>query len=156
MRHFWVDRIVKLEPGVRAVGIKGVALSEDFFADHFPGNPILPGIYLLEGLAQTAGVLLYQTTGGQRLAVMASVERIKFIAFARPGDQVQLDVQIDSLDDGAARVRGSAKVGDRPIAAAVMTFLLVEPDRFIPPVYRPLLEQAMSILCDEYPKAPGG
>ena len=55
MRHCWVDHIEVTEPGVSATGRKAVAFSEDFFADHFPGNPVFPGIYIVEGMAQTAG-----------------------------------------------------------------------------------------------------
>ncbi len=150
MRHYWVDRIVELEPGVRAVGVKSVALSEDVFNDHFPGNPILPGIYLLEGLAQTGGLLLERTTKGERIALMVSIERARFTAFARPGDRVQLEVEIESLDEAAARVRGSAKVSDRPICSARFTFRLVEPDRLIPPAYQPFWKQTLSVWRGDY------
>src|SRR5829696_3345335 len=87
VRHFWLDRILHLEPGVRASGVKAVALAEDQFDAHFPGNPVLPGVYLLEGLAQTAGVLIHQSIEGRLLAVLVSIERARFLAFARPGDQ---------------------------------------------------------------------
>lgn len=140
MRHFHLDRIESIEPGVRAVGVRAVALSDDVFVDHFPGNPILPGVYLLEGLAQTAGVLLWETSKHSRIAVMVSVDRARFIAFARPGDLVQLAVEIDSYDVAAARVRGTASVGDRRVVAASLTFSLQEPTRVIPAVFQPFWE----------------
>lgn len=150
MRHYWVDRIVELVPGERARGVKSVALSEDVFDEHFPGNPVMPGIYLLEGLAQTAGLLLTRTTEGRRLALMASIDRARFSAFARPGDRVHLDVEIESLHEDAAQVRGSATVDGRSIASARFTFRLLPPERLIPPAYRDLWEQALRVWHGEY------
>ena len=150
MRHFWLDRITQLEPGVRATGVKAVALSEDQFNDHFPGNPVLPGVYLLEGLAQTAGVLLQRSDFEHRLALMATIERARFTGFARPGDQVTLEVEIESLEGGYARVRGTASVRERPIASARLTFKMVPPDRLIPPVYQALWQQSMETWLGHY------
>jgi 3-hydroxyacyl-[acyl-carrier-protein] dehydratase len=150
MRHYWLDRILELEPGARAVGIKGVALADDAFTEHFPGNPVLPGIYVLEGLAQTAGVLLDRTTDGRRIAVMASIERARFVGFARPGDQVRLAIEVESLQEDAARVMGSATADGRAVASARFTFTLVEPERLIPAVYHPFWRQAMAVWRGEY------
>jgi 3-hydroxyacyl-[acyl-carrier-protein] dehydratase len=151
MRHYWVDRVPEIEPGVRAAGLKAVALSEDSFTDHFPGNPVLPGVHLLEGLAQTAGVLLHATTHGARIAVMASIDRARFVSFARPGDLVRLEVEIESRDADAARVFGRARAGEREVAVARFTFRLLEPDTFIPEAFRPFWEGAMATWRGEYP-----
>jgi 3-hydroxyacyl-[acyl-carrier-protein] dehydratase len=156
VRHYWVDRVVELTAGKRAVGVKSVALSEDEFDSHFPGNPVLPGIYLLEGLAQTAGVLLERTSEGRRLALMGSISRARFPSFARPGDRVVLTVELEALEGDVARIRGSATVGDREVAAAVITFRLVDPDLLIPPVYRPLWQQTMAVWRGEYPELRDG
>ncbi len=145
MRHFHLDRVESIEPGVRAVGVRAVSLSDDVFTDHFPGNPVLPGVYLLEGLAQTAGVLLWETSAHSRIAVMVSVDRARFPAFARPGDLVQLDVRIDSYDVKAARVRGVASVGDRQVAAAALTFSLQEATRVIPSLFLPFWESTANL-----------
>ena len=150
MRHYWLDRILELEHGVRAVGVKAVGLAEEEFDAHFPGNPVLPGIYLLEGLAQTAGVLLAETTQGRRLALMVSVDRARFLAFARPGDRVELTIEVETLEDDLARVRGAAAVGDRPIASARLTFRLVDPASVIPAEFRPLWQQAMNTWLGRY------
>lgn len=150
MRHYWLDRILELEHGVRATGVKAVALNEEEFDSHFPGNPVLPGIYLLEALAQTAGVLLAETTGGKRLALMVSVDRARFLAFARPGDRVHLTVEVETLDDDLARVRGAAAVGERPIASARLTFRLVDPATVIPDGFRPMWQQAMDTWLGRY------
>jgi 3-hydroxyacyl-[acyl-carrier-protein] dehydratase len=150
MRHYFVDRVGEIEPGRRAVGRKAVALAEDAFADHFPGNPVYPGVFLLEGLAQTAGVLLERTTGGERIALMAGIERARFVAFARPGDLLRFEVEVESLDPLAARTLGSVREGDRLIASARFLFRLVEPDRLIPPPFRPFWERAFANWRGEY------
>jgi 3-hydroxyacyl-[acyl-carrier-protein] dehydratase len=131
MRHYHVDRVVELELGVRAVGIRAVSLADDVFTDHFPGNPVLPGVYLIEGLAQTAGVLIARTTEMRKLALMVSIDRARFSSFARPGDSVRLTVEVERMDDSWASVRGNARVGDREIAAARISFRLVTPDELI-------------------------
>ena len=151
MRHFHLDRILSLEPGVRAVGVRAVALSDDAFTEHFPGNPVLPGVYVVEGLAQTAGVLLWESAARARIAVMASVDRARFTSFARPGDVVRLAVDIDSHDERAARVRGVATVGDRQIAVAALTFTMVERDRLIPSAFQPYWELATDVWLGRFP-----
>jgi 3-hydroxymyristoyl/3-hydroxydecanoyl-(acyl carrier protein) dehydratase len=156
VRHFWLDRIIHLEPGVRATGLKAVALSEDEFDAHFPGNPVLPGVYLLEGLAQTAGVLIHRSIEGRLLAVLVSIERARFLAFARPGDQVRLETELESLEGTGARARGTAMVNDRILASARFTFTLVEPDRLIPGVYQPHWRQMIETWLGHYPELDGG
>jgi 3-hydroxyacyl-[acyl-carrier-protein] dehydratase len=147
MRHYHVDRIITLERGQRAVGVRSVALSDDVFDEHFPGNPVLPGIYLIEGLAQTAGILLWETTDRRRVAVMTTVDRARFSSFARPGDVVQLAVELEALEERAAVVRGEATVGDRRISTARLTFSLQEPERVIPPPFQPFWLHMMSVWC---------
>jgi 3-hydroxyacyl-[acyl-carrier-protein] dehydratase len=153
MRHYHLDRIIDLDRGVKATGVKAVALSDDVFTEHFPGNPVLPGMYLLEGLAQTAGMLLWESCDHTRIAVMASIDRARFPSFARPGDTVSLVVEIDSYDDRAARVRGVASVGNRQVAIAGITFSMQEPDAVIPPLYRPYWEHAADVWLGRYPGA---
>ncbi len=155
MRHFWLDRIVHLEPGVRATGVKAVALAEDEFDAHFPGNPVLPGIYLLEGLAQTAGVLIEQSVEGRLLALMVSIERARFPAFARPGDQVRLEAELETLESSVARARATALVGDITVASARFTFKLVPPDRLIPAIYQPFWRQMIETWLGRYPELDG-
>lgn len=156
MRHYWLDRIIDLQPGVRATGVKAVALAEDEFESHFPGNPVLPGVYLLEGLAQTAGVLLSETTLGKRVALMVSVDRARFLAFARPGDQVLLTVEVEALDDDLARVRGAATVGERAIASARLTFRLLDIATLIPAGFHPFWQHAMDTWLGRYPEPGNG
>ena len=156
MRHFWLDRIVHLEPGKRATGLKAVALAEQEFDAHFPGNPVLPGVYLLEGLAQTAGVLIHRSTENRLIAVMVSIERARFPSFARPGDQVRLEVELESLEATVARALGTANVGDRTAASARFTFRLVEPDRLMPETFQPHWRQMMKTWLGHDPELDRG
>jgi 3-hydroxyacyl-[acyl-carrier-protein] dehydratase len=150
MRHYHVDRVVELELGVRAVGIRAVSLADDVFTDHFPGNPVLPGVYLLEGLAQTAGVLVARTTEMRKVALMASIDRARFTSFARPGDSVRLTIDVETMDEVSARVRGTAQVGDREVAAARMTFRLVDPDELIGAPFQPFWQAWIGTLAGAY------
>lgn len=147
VRHYHVDRILTLERGRRAVGVRSVALSDDVFADHFPGNPVLPGIYVVEGLAQTAGILLWETTDRQHIAVMTTVDRARFSSFARPGDLVQLAVEVEALEQSGAIVRGEATVGSRRIATARLTFSLQDPEQVIPAPFQPFWHHMISVWC---------
>ena len=155
MRHFWLNRIIELELGVRAAGIKAVALAEPEFDAHFPGNPVLPGVYLLEGLAQTAGVLIDRTVEGRRLALLVSVDRARFLAFARPGDQVRLEAELESLEEGMARARVTGLVDGRVIASARLVFKLVEPGQVVPEVYQPFWRQMIETWLGHYPEIDG-
>jgi 3-hydroxymyristoyl/3-hydroxydecanoyl-(acyl carrier protein) dehydratase len=152
MRHFWLDRIIECEPGRRAAGVKAVSLAEDHFEAHFPGNPVLPGVCVLEGLAQTAGVLLWQTHGADRLALLVSAERVRFQSFARPGELLRLEAEIESLNDPHGVVRCTATAAGRPIVAARLSFVMVEADQLIAPEYRPQWSRMLETWLGRYPE----
>jgi 3-hydroxyacyl-[acyl-carrier-protein] dehydratase len=135
MRFLMVDRIVDVHPGSSARGIRAVSGSEDFFNDHFPGNPVMPGVLILEAMAQTAGALLAASSNFEQFGLMTLVENAKFRAFVRPGDVLELHVSIDMQDDTSARVSARASVSGTPVAAARMAFMLVPLSSVIPPLY---------------------
>ncbi|MFI9402369.1 3-hydroxyacyl-ACP dehydratase FabZ family protein [Nocardia sp. NPDC052316] len=123
MRFLMVDAITELDDGRRAVGVKNAAMSEDYFADHFPQQPILPGVLVLEAMTQLARWLVITGSGFRTTVVLSAVQHSKFIDFAVPGDR--LTVEVDYLDGGGFGVpareldfRGTAQAHGRKIATA--------------------------------------
>jgi 3-hydroxyacyl-[acyl-carrier-protein] dehydratase len=151
MRHIYFDRVVELERGKRVTGIKSVAFSEDVFEHHFPGNPIYPGIYIVEGIAQAAGYLLHETTDRRRVALLASIDRARFFTFARPGDHLRYDATIQALDENAARVGGEARVGERRLAALQLTFRMLRLEQLVRPPHRQHWESMYAQWRAEFP-----
>jgi 3-hydroxymyristoyl/3-hydroxydecanoyl-(acyl carrier protein) dehydratase len=98
-------------------------------------------------------VLLWESSQRTRIAVMVSVDRARFTSFARPGDSLRLAVEIDSLEQEVARVRGTAMVGDRQVTVAAFTFSMQETARVIPPLYQPYWDQVVGTWLGEYPGA---
>ena len=126
MRFLMVDRILRLEPGKEAVILKNVSNSEDYFADHFPGRPIMPGCLILEACDQAARLLLSDSSGFRRLPRLEELANGKFRHFVQPGDVLQVHVVVMSQDAGGATVQVSASVGPRGVAQASLTYRLVE------------------------------
>jgi 3-hydroxyacyl-[acyl-carrier-protein] dehydratase len=95
----WIDRVEELEPGVRCVAVKVVDAANPIFAGHFPGKPILPGIFLIEAVAQTAGVMLgsatpqVAATSGGGVALLAAVNRFKFLKPVTPGQKLRVETK---------------------------------------------------------------
>lgn len=127
MRYLLVDRITLWEPPRRARGRKCVALSDDVFADHFPGAPIWPGAMILESLAQLGGALCDEAARAagraDALSLLAVVHRAKFRRAVRAGDVIELDVEVLALDDDRASLRGSAVVDGEVAADAELGFV---------------------------------
>ncbi len=122
MRYFLVDKVTELVVDKKIRGVKCVTLSDDILHDHFPDYPIMPGALILESLSQLAGFLLeasFHESGRRPLrAVLAQVQQAKFHASSGPGDQIELEVTLDSKLDGAARVSAMASVnGERKVNA---------------------------------------
>ncbi len=106
-----VDRIVELEPGKRIVGIKNVTINEPFFSGHFPGHPIMPGVLIVEALAQVGGIMaLMAMGGGKRIAYFAGIENCKFRRPVVPGDQLRLEATVLAHKGPVWKVHGEARV----------------------------------------------
>ena len=122
-----VDRVIEIEGYRRAVGIKNVTINEPFFAGHFPDQPIMPGVLILEALAQLAGTLVLRRmeyTG--KLPVLWAIDKVKLRRSVIPGDQLRLEVEAVRVKDTMARVDCIAKVDQHVAAEAQMTFTLVD------------------------------
>ncbi len=123
-----VDKIIELEPGKRAVGIKNVTVNEPFFQGHFPGYPIMPGVLIVEALAQTAGIAANADAAGgdgdAKLGVFASIDGMKFKKQVVPGDTLRLEVQILSSKMGVVKASVKATVDDKIAAEGEIRFAM--------------------------------
>ncbi|MFN5368216.1 MAG: 3-hydroxyacyl-ACP dehydratase FabZ [Roseiflexaceae bacterium] len=121
-----IDRIVELEPGVRAVAIKQVTINEPFFQGHFPDYPIMPGVLIIEALAQTgavAGMVLPENKG--KIALFAGIEGARFRRPVVPGDSLRLEVTIEAMKRGIGKAAAKATVDGNLACEAQLTFALV-------------------------------
>ena len=122
-----VDRVISLEKSKTAVGIKNVSANEGFFEGHFPGNPIMPGVLIVEALAQTAGILGNVSSEKKYKSVyFMSIERAKFRKPVVPGDQLRLEVEIIKQRNTVLKFSGIARVDDKVVAEAEFTALMTD------------------------------
>ncbi len=122
-----VDRIIELEEDKRAVGIKSVSYNEWFFQGHFPGKPVMPGVLLVESIAQVAGVLMLNKQENRgKIAYFLSIDKAKFRKAVRPGDLLILEVEVDKLKSKVGQISGKAYVDGKPVCEAVLMFSLVD------------------------------
>ncbi|MBP2664876.1 MAG: fabZ [Firmicutes bacterium] len=120
-----VDRIIELEPMKRAVGIKSVTINEQFFAGHFPQKPVMPGVLILEAMAQVGGVaMLYPEENRGKLAVFAGMERVKFRKPVTPGDQLRMVAEVLKLRGSIGKLWAQAFVDGQIVAEAEFLFAL--------------------------------
>ena len=132
MRFFLIDKITHWDVPHAAEALKNVALSEDFFDDHFPRRPIMPGVLMIEGMAQLSGLLLeeslQQKHGCNRKALLTVLERTKFREMVRPGDQLTYRAEVTSLNQAGGKVTAQATCNDRPVVTTGMGFVFYEVD----------------------------
>ncbi len=120
-----VDRVVTCEPGIRIVGLKNVSVNEPYFMGHFPGNPIMPGVLIVEAIAQIGWILAVKSLGGGKpLAYFAGIDKCRFRRPVLPGDQLLLDVTITAHKGPVWKMHGEARVGDALAAEADVTAVL--------------------------------
>ena len=124
-----VDRILELEPGLRIVAIKNVTINEPFFVGHFPGHPIMPGVLIIEMMAQAGGVMmLMQEEHKGKLAYLAGVEKARFRKPVLPGDSLRTEITMLKGRGSVGWVKATAHVGDKLVCEAEISFALIARD----------------------------
>lgn len=122
-----VDRVLELEPGVRALGEKLVTITEPFFQGHFPGRPIMPGVLIVEALAQTGAIAILSLPENRgKMPLFGGMEKVRFRRTVQPGDVLKLDITLDKVRRGVGKARGKATVDDEIACAGEMTFALTD------------------------------
>lgn len=123
-----VDRITELEPEKRIVGLKNVTVNEEFFQGHFPGAPVMPGVLILEAMAQVGGILIYRDMPNrdEKLIYFSGIEHAKFRRPVLPGDQLVMEIEVVSRRNTFGKMAGRATVEGKLAAEAVMMFAIVD------------------------------
>lgn len=127
MRWYWIDKFVEFEPGKHARSVKNVSLAEEHLHDHFPGYPVMPASLIIEGMAQTAGILVGQVNNFTENVILAKVRRAKFHSLARPGDQLFFDAHLERFDTDGASTRGEVSCNGQTLAEIDIMFSHVGP-----------------------------
>lgn len=126
MRFFLIDRITDWQVPTSATATKNVALSEDFFDDHFPRRPVMPGVLMLEGMAQLSGLLLeaalQQGFEQSAKAILTVLERTKFRQLVRPGDTLTYRVDVTSVNPSGGKVTARGSIGEDVVVTTGMVF----------------------------------
>lgn len=122
-----VDRVTYVEPGVKAIGYKNVSANEPFFQGHFPFKPIMPGVLMVEALAQLGccAILLKPEYKG-KLGVFTGVESIKFRTMVEPGDRLDMEVELLKMKGPLGKLAASAKVGDKMACEGIISFSMID------------------------------
>lgn len=126
MRWIWIDSFVEFESGKRAVAIKNVTLAEDYLHDHFPGYPVFPPTLMIEGMAQTAGILVGEARDFAENVILAKIRRASFDSYASPGDRLTYAATVDTIDERACVTSGVVSINDREIGEVNLIFSHVD------------------------------
>jgi len=122
MRWIWIDKFTEFESGKRAVAVKNVTLAEEHLHDHFPGFPVMPETLCIEAMAQTAGILVGEAKNFQEKVILAKIKKAVFFDYVKPGDTINLEAKIESINAEAASTTGEISCGEKRIAEIDLMF----------------------------------
>ncbi len=126
MRWMWIDTFTEFESGKRASALKNVTLAEEHVHDYTPGYPIMPPSLMIEGMAQTAGILVGEARGFRENVILAKIRLATFDEYCVPGDQITYTAVLDSIDEVAAMVRGEVLRNGKAIGTIHLIFSHVD------------------------------
>jgi 3-hydroxyacyl-[acyl-carrier-protein] dehydratase len=129
MRWIWLDRFESFESGKRARAVKNLSLAEDFFGEHFPGYPVMPASLMLEGLAQTGGILVGEVNDFREKVILAKILSARFQREVLAGESLVYEVDLTHLRPEGASVQGKALVGDEVVADSEIFFAHLDQNR---------------------------
>lgn len=126
-----VDRIKEFEPQKMIVGFKNVTVNEPFFQGHFPGRPVMPGVLIIEAMAQTGGVLVFKSGGsvGKTVMYLTGIDEAKFRRPVVPGDQLRLEIEVIKKRPPLWKMQGRAYVDNEVACEAVVTAMVIEEEK---------------------------
>ena len=137
MRWIWIDKIIEFESGRRAKAIKNVSLAEEHLHDHFAGNPVMPNSLIVEGLAQTGGMLVGEHGGFTAGVVLAKVPRAEFHLPAVPGDLLTYTAEVEYIKNDGAMVSATSHIGDRLQAEMEIIFAQIRDNGTTSSLFKP-------------------
>lgn len=121
-----VDRVTEFEPGKKIVGIKNVTINEPFFQGHFPGNPIMPGVLIVEAMAQVSGVLGFKSGVSGKSVFFLSIEKARFRKPVVPGDQLRMEIEVLHNRKGIFKFSGKAYVDDNLVCESDFSAMMTD------------------------------
>ena len=122
MRWIWIDRFIEFVPTVKATAVKNISLAEEHLHDHWADWPVMPASLMIEGMAQTAGILCGEARNFEEKVILAKIKKAVFFHFVRPGDTIILHAEIESIAPEAASTAGKIMRGDTLIAEISLMF----------------------------------